>query len=117
MDLTTPDVVLDKLCNIAKAWSLSLSSTGGATNLEKSRWCLVGGWTVKVSLAATHSKMGILLPDSLTANIAQGDVNTAKKMIRVWLTINGNNTKHLEENTTDKTSCFINKMWNVHLLA
>ena len=35
-NLTTPKAVLEKLHDLADAWSLSLNSTGGAINPEKS---------------------------------------------------------------------------------
>jgi hypothetical protein len=44
-----------------------------------------------------------------------GDVETVEKSLWVWSTIDGNNSKHIEENITGKTWQWINKKRNAHL--
>jgi hypothetical protein len=105
-NLTTPKAVLEKLHNSADAWSSSLNSTGGAINPEKSRWILAayewvkGLWRYRTQ---PQTEMTIPLPDGTRAHISHGDISTAEKLLGVWSTIDGNNSKHIEENVTGKT--------------
>jgi hypothetical protein len=61
--------------------------------------------------------MTISLPDGTRAHKSHGDVSTLEKLLGVWSTIDGNDSKHIEENVTGKTQQWINKMSNAHLPA
>jgi hypothetical protein len=61
--------------------------------------------------------MTIPLPDGTRAHISHGDISRTEKLLGVWSTIDGNNSKHIEENIIVKTQRWINKMRNVHLPA
>jgi hypothetical protein len=61
--------------------------------------------------------MTIPLPDGTKAHISHGDVSTAEKLLGVWSIIDGNDSKHIEENFTGKTQQWNNKMRNAHLPA
>jgi hypothetical protein len=117
-DLTTPEAVLEKLHKLADTWSLSLNSTDGAISPEKIRLILAlyewveGLWR---HWPQSHTDMTIPLPDSTRAHTLHWDVSTVEKLLGVWSTINGNNSKHIEENVTGKTKGWINKMRNAHL--
>jgi hypothetical protein len=105
-DLTTPKAVLEKLHDLVDTWSLSLNSTGGAINPDKSRWILAAyEWIEGLWRYHTQPKkeMAIPLPDGTRAHISHGDVSTVEKLRGVWSTIDGNDSKHIEENVTGKT--------------
>ncbi len=119
-DLTTPKAVLEKLHNLVDVWSSSLNSTSGVINPEKSRWILASYEWVKGLWRYCNqpqTEMTIPLPDIIRAHISHGDVSTAEKLLGVWSTIDGNDSKHIEENVTGKTQRWINKMRNAHLPA
>ncbi len=119
-DLETQEAVLDSLYSSAEVWSLGLNSTGGAINPDKSRWILAsyewinGIWRYHQQ---PETDMTIPLPDGTRAPISHSQVTTAEKSLRVWSAIAGNNSKHIEENVTEKTTNWINCMQNTHLLA
>jgi hypothetical protein len=119
-NLTTPKAVLEKLHDLADAWSLSLNSTGEAINPEKSRWILAAyKWVKGLWRYCTQPQIEMTTPlaDGTRAHISHRDVSTAEKLLGVWSTIDGNNSKHIEENVTGKTQQWINKMRNAHLPA
>ncbi|KAL3768308.1 hypothetical protein ACHAW5_007971 [Stephanodiscus triporus] len=104
-DLDNPTAVLERLHSSAEAWTAALNSTGGAINPDKSRWILAsyewvnGIWHYGQQPAAA---MTIPLPDGSRAPISNGDVTTAEKSLGVWSGIDGNDSKHIEENVTGK---------------
>jgi hypothetical protein len=59
--------------------------------------------------------MTIPLPDGPRAPISHGDVSTMEKLLGIWSSLNGKNSKHIEENVVGKTNQWINKMRNAHL--
>jgi hypothetical protein len=61
--------------------------------------------------------MEIPLPDELPATLSQGEIFMAKKALRVWSTVNGNDNKHLAQNVTGRVRKWITKMTNGHLPA
>ncbi len=61
--------------------------------------------------------MTIPLPDDTRAPISHGQVTTVEKSLGVGSAIDGNDSKHIEENVTGKTTNWINHMRNAHLLA
>jgi hypothetical protein len=61
--------------------------------------------------------MAIPLPDGTRAPISHGQVTTADKSLGVWSAIDGDNSKHIEETVTGKTTNWINRMQNAHLPA
>ncbi len=71
-NLTTPKAILEKLHNLADAWSSSLNSTGGAMKPEKSQWILAaykwveGTWRYRTQ---PKKEMRIPLPDDTKAHI------------------------------------------------
>jgi hypothetical protein len=105
-NLTTPEAILEKLHHLAKAWQLSLNSTSGAINPEKSQWILAaykwvkGLWRYRTQ---PQTEMSIPLPDGTRAHISHGNVSTVEKLLGVWSTIDESNSKHIEENVTGKT--------------
>ena len=118
-DLETQEAVLDSLYSLAEAWSSGLNSTGGAiSNPDKSRWILAsyewinGIWQYHQQ---PETEMTIPLPDGTQAPISHGQVTTAEKSLGVWSAIDGNNSKHIKENVTGKTTNWINRMQNAHL--
>jgi hypothetical protein len=119
-DLETQEAVLDSLYSLAEAWSLGLNSTGGAIHPDKSRWILAsyewinGIWRYRPQ---PEAEMTIPLPDGTRAPISHGQVTTAEKSLGVWSAIDGNDSKHIEENVTGKTVNLINWMQNAHLPA
>jgi len=119
-DLETPEAVLECLHSSAEAWSSGLNSTGGAINPDKSRWILAsyewinGLWRYSPQ---PEIEMTIPLPDGTRAPISNGQVDTAEKSLGVWSAIDGNDSKHIEENVTGKTANWINRMRNAHLPA
>jgi hypothetical protein len=105
-NLTTLKAVLEKLDDLADAWSLSLNSTGRAINPEKSQWILAAyEWVKSLWRYCTQpqTEMTIPLPDGTRAHISHGNVSTAEKLLGVWSTIDRNDSKHIEENVTGKT--------------
>jgi hypothetical protein len=117
-DLETQEAVLDSLYSLAEAWSSGLNSTGRAINPGKSRWILApykwinGIWQYRQQ---PETEMTIPLPDGTQAPISHGQVTTAEKSLGVWSAIDGNNSKHIKENVTGKTTNWINRMQNAHL--
>ena len=61
--------------------------------------------------------MTIPLPDGTRAPISHGQVTTAEKSLGVWSAIDGNDSKHIKENVTGKSTNWINCMRNAHLLV
>jgi hypothetical protein len=63
--------------------------------------------------------MTIPLPDGMRAPISPSHVTTAEKSLGLgmWSALNGNDSKHIEENITRKTRNWINQMRNAHLPA
>jgi len=106
-DLETPEAVLEGLHSSAEAWSSGLNSTGGAINPDKSRWILVsyewinGLWRYSLQ---PEVEMTIPLPDGTRAPISNGQVATTEKSLGVWSAIDGDDSKHIEENVTGKTA-------------
>jgi hypothetical protein len=106
-NLEMPEAVLECLNSSAEAWASGLNSTGSAINPDKSRWIwasyewLNGAWGY-----GQQSQVGLTipLPDGTPAPISNGQVTTAEKSIGVWSSIDGNDSKHIEENVTGKTA-------------
>ena len=119
-DLEMSEAILEGLHSLAEAWSSGLNSTGGAINPDKSRWTLVlykwinGIWGYGQQ---PEVEMTIPLPDGAQAPISNGKVKTADKSLGVWSAIDGNDSKHIEENITSKTVSWVNRMQNAHLPA
>ncbi len=114
---------LGRVCNVRvshtnRQRSSGLNSTGGAINPDKSRWILAayewinGIWRYRQQ---PEVNMTIPLPDGTRAPISPGHVTTAEKSLGVWSAIDGNDSKHIEENVTGKTRNWINQMRNAHL--
>ena len=61
--------------------------------------------------------MTIPLPDGTRAPISNGQVTTGEKSSGVWSAIDGDDSKHIEENITGKTASWVNRMRNAHLQA
>jgi hypothetical protein len=106
-DLETPEAVLEGLHSSAEAWSSGLNSTGGAINPDKSRWILVsyewinGLWRYSLQ---PEVEMTIPLPDGTRVPISNGQVATTEKYLGAWSAIDGDDSKHIEENVTGKTA-------------
>ena len=119
-NLKTQEAVLDSLYSSAEAWLLGLNSTGSAINPNKSRWILAsyewinGIWQYRPQ---PETEMTTPLPDGTRAPISYGQVTTAEKSLEMWSVIDGNDSKHIEENVTGKTTNWINRMQNAHLPA
>jgi hypothetical protein len=119
-DLETPEAVMECLSSSAEAWSSGLNSTGGAINPDKSRWILASyEWTRGLWGYGQQPQVGmtIPLPDGTPAPISNGQVTTAEQSLGVWSAIDGNDSKHVQENVTGKTAGWINKIRNAHLPA
>ncbi len=114
-NLETQEAVLDSLYSLAELWLSGLNSTGGAINPDKSWWILAsyewinGIWRYR---QRPETEMTIPLPDGTQARISHGQVTTAEKSLGVWSAIDGNNSKHIKENVTGKTTNWINCMQN-----
>jgi hypothetical protein len=59
--------------------------------------------------------MEIPLPDVSSANISQGDVSTAEKVLGVWSMVDRNDNKHLAQNVTGQVERWVTKLKNGHL--
>ena len=111
LDLETPEAVLEGLHSSVEAWSSGLNSTGGAINPNKSRWIFVsyewinGLWRYSPQ---PEVEMTIPLPDGTRAQISTGQVTTMEKSLGVWPAIDGDDSKHIEENVTGKTASWVN---------
>ena len=57
------------------------------------------------------------IPDGTRAPISPGHFTTAEKSFGEWSTIDGDDSKHIEENVTGKTKNWMNRMRNAHLPA
>jgi hypothetical protein len=102
------------------AWASGLNATGGAVNLEKSRWIYARyQWTKRIWEYAHQpdSSMKIPLPDGMPATLSPGEIFIAKKALGVWSTVDGNNNEHLAQNITGRVRKWITKMTNGHLPA
>ncbi len=60
-------------------------------------------------------KLSIPLPDGSRTEIAQLSVNEGKKMLGVWSSPTGSDTKHLQEVILNKTSKWVGKLKNAQL--
>jgi hypothetical protein len=60
-------------------------------------------------------KLSIPLPDGSCTEIAQLSVNEGKKMLGVWSSPTGLDTKHLQEVILNKTSKWVGKLKNAQL--
>ena len=111
---------MDNLDSSADMWATYLNCTGGAINPDKSccilasyKW-INGIWRYRQQ---PEVDMTITLPNGTRAPISPGHVTTAEKSLGVWSTLDGNNSKHIDENVTRKTRKWINCMRNAHLPA
>jgi hypothetical protein len=120
LELTTPEALLEYLHVSADAWALSLNSTGGAINPEKSQSILmVHKWVNSLWSYCPQPQTGmtIPLPDRTRAPISHRGLSTVEKLLGVWSLLDRNGFKHIEENIVDKTNQWINKMRNAYLPA
>jgi hypothetical protein len=108
-----------KLMQVAQksldAWTGLLNATGGALNPNKCYWYLVsytctnGEWRCD---HRTNFTLTIPLPDGARAKIQQTNIDEAKKMLGVWSTPSGNDTRHLEECIIAKTRTWMERIKN-----
>jgi hypothetical protein len=99
-------------------WASLLIATGGALNPSKCYWymisykCRNGEWEYNNN---TRHKLTILLPGGDRTEIAQLLVTEGKKMLVVWSSPTGLDTKHLQEMVFGKTSNWVGRLKNAHL--
>jgi hypothetical protein len=97
------------------AWAGFLNATGGALNPNKCYWYLVpytcanSEWRYD---RQTNFTLTIPLPDGARAEIQQTNIDEAKKMLGVWSTPSGNDTRHLEECIIAKTRTWMEQIKN-----
>ncbi|KAL3798468.1 hypothetical protein ACHAW5_007420 [Stephanodiscus triporus] len=105
---------LGRLSSSAEAWASGLNSTGGAVNPDKSRWILSSyEWLNGVWGYGQQPEAGLIpLSRTVSRPISNGQVTTAEKS-----SDDGNDSKHVEENVTQKAAGWINRMRNAHLPA
>ncbi len=97
-----------------------LNATGGAINPKKSCWIYAGYKWTDGNWAYEKQPdllMEIPLPDGSPATISQAEVSTAEKALRVWSTVDGDDTGHLLNNITGRFMKWTSKMTNGHLPA
>jgi hypothetical protein len=93
-----------KLMQVAQkcldTWAGLLNATGGTLNPDKCYWylvsytCVNGDWEYD---HLTEFTLTIPLPDGAQAEIQQTSIDEAKKMLGVWSTPSGDDTRHLKE--------------------
>jgi hypothetical protein len=99
-------------------WASLLIATGGALNPSKCYWymisskCCNGLWEYHNN---TQHKLAILLPGGDCTEIAQLLVTEGKKMLGVWSSPTGSDTKHLQEVVLGKMSKWVGRLKNAHL--
>ena len=111
-----------KLMQVAQqsldAWAGLLNATGGALNPDKCYWYLVSYACINSDWEYNHRTdftPTIPLPDGARAKIQQRSIKVAKKMLGVWSTPFGNDTRHLEECITAKTRTWMERIKNSSL--
>ncbi len=99
-------------------WASLLIATGSALNPSKCYWymisykCQNGEWEYDNN---TQHKLMILLPGGDRTEIVQLLVMEGKKMLGVWSSPTGLDTKHLQEVVFGKTSNWVGRLKNAHL--
>jgi hypothetical protein len=97
------------------AWAGLLNATGGALNPDKCYWyllsytCANGEWRYNHQ---TNFTLTIPLLDGARAKIQQTNIDEAKKMLGIWSTPSGNDTRHLEECIIAKTRTWMERIKN-----
>ncbi len=103
--------------NIDK-WDHLLIAKGGALNPEKCYWYMVSHicrnseWEYKNNM---QHELTILLPGGSCKAIPQLPVTEGRKILGVWSSPTGLDTKHLQEVVLGKTLKWVGKLKNVHL--
>jgi hypothetical protein len=114
---SVPEILHTAQANLDK-WTNLLIATGGALNLSKCYWytisykCINGTWEYNDN---RMHKLSIPLPDGSRTEIAQLSVNEGKKMLGVWSSPTGSDTKQLQEVILNKTSKWVGKLKNAQL--
>ena len=109
------DKVMKRAQSNLNKWSQLLNPTGGALNLDKCYWYLIsyscreGIW--EYDRERKHHNLTIPLPDGSHKNITRLPVSESKKMLGVWSSPDGSNTKHLHKVVITKT-----RTWATHIL-
>jgi hypothetical protein len=99
-------------------WASLLIATGSALNPSKCYWYMISHkcrnkeWEYDNN---TRHKLTILLPGGDRTEIVQLLVMEGKKMLGVWSSPMGSDTKHLQEVVFGKTSNWVRRLKNVHL--
>jgi hypothetical protein len=114
---SVPEILLTGQANLDK-WTYLLIATGGALNLSKCYWymisykCKNGVWEYNNN---RQHKLSIPLPGGNRTEITQLLVNEGRKMLGVWSSPTGSDTKHLQEVIFGKTSKWVGKLKNAQL--
>jgi hypothetical protein len=114
---SVPKVLHTAQANLDK-WTNLLIATGGALNPSKCYWylitykCIDGKWEYDDD---RRHRLSIPLPDGSRTEITQLSVDEEKKMLGVWSSPKGSDTKHLQEIVLNKTSEWVRKLKNAHL--
>ncbi len=109
--LATAQAIIDK-------WACLLIATGGGLNPEKCHWYMVSyishdrEWEYKNNMQ--HELTILLLGGSCKA-IPQLPVTEGRKMLEVWSSPTGSDTKHLQEVVLGKTSKWLGRLKSAHL--
>jgi hypothetical protein len=97
------------------AWAGLLNVTGGALNQDKCYWylvsytCINGDWEYD---HLTEFTLTIPLLDRARAEIQQTNIDEANKMLGVWSTPSGDDTRHLKECIIAKTRTWMEQIKN-----
>ncbi len=119
-EFTTEEQTQEGLHDTTWAWASGLNTTGGAINPEKSRWIYAGYKWTNGSWAYVPQPdlmMEIPLPNGSSATISQGEISMVEKLLGVWSTVDGNDTKHISKNIMGRIISWTLKMTNGHLPA